>query len=131
MIKRVDPFEEVLYEQVAAEIGAGKIKKGLWLKATVESGGNENKAKVLYTQFRLAQVLEEVARASEIEKQRQSVAEDIEWAPLFSKLRERHFAVEKKEFGAWVLFEPSGECRRFLSYTELAAYAKSILNGTA
>lgn len=126
--KRVDPFEEALYEQIAAELLSGQVKQGLWLKATVESGGNEHKTKSLYTQFRIAQILEETAPDDEAEKQRHSETEAIERDRVVDLLRQHQYAVEEKELGAWVLYSPSGECNRFPSFTTLADYAHDVLN---
>lgn len=128
MIKRVDPFEEALYEQVAAELLAGQVKHGLWLKATVESGGNEHKTKSLYTQFRIAQILEEAALEIEAAKQQRSEAEAIERDRVIDQLRQHQYAVEEKELGAWVLYLPSGECKRFPSFSALADYAHGVLD---
>lgn len=61
---RVDPATEALYEQVAAEILAGEIRRGLWLKATMESGGDDFRARAIYARFRLEQV--KAAREVEI-----------------------------------------------------------------
>jgi hypothetical protein len=130
-MKRVHPFEEALYERIASEISPGQIKPGLWLKATVDSGGNEHKAKSLYTRFRYAQLVDEIAHDQELERQQRVNAVEqqrrTEFGPLVEKLRAQHFAIEEKEDGAFVLFEPSGDCRRFASYAEFAAYAATIL----
>lgn len=123
----VNPFEEALYEMVASEISAGQIKKGLWLKATVDSGGNEHKAKALYTQFRLAQLVDEIAR----DQERQAAAAEAtlvaESAMLFERLREQHFGVEDMGGGRINLFAPTGDCHRFNSYAEFTEYTKRLL----
>ena len=128
MIKRVDPFEEALYEQIAAELLAGQVKQGLWLKATVESGGNEHKTKSLYTQFRIAQILEETVPDVEAAKRRRSEVEAIERDRVIDHLRQHQYAVEEKELGVWVLYLPSGECKRFSSFAALADYAHDVLS---
>lgn len=58
---RIDPIEEALYEQAASEITGGQIRQGLWLKATVESDGDDFKARTIYTQYRVAQLMAELA----------------------------------------------------------------------
>ena len=98
----VDPKEEALYEQVASEISGGQIRQGLWLKATVESDGDDFKARAIYTRYRVEQLAanlaEELAAKSaakaqadmrlareqqeEIERQRR--VEHAQW-------REKHF----------------------------------------
>ena len=64
---RIEPIEETLYEQVAAEIVAGQIKQGLWLKATVESDGDDFRARTIYTKFRVEQLKAELPKPSAAE----------------------------------------------------------------
>ena len=45
--------EELIYEQVAAEVAAGAIRQGLWAKAISESDGNEAAAKARYLKLRV------------------------------------------------------------------------------
>jgi hypothetical protein len=63
MFSRNEKLEEKLYEQVAQEIQNNRINQGLWLKANVDSGGDEFKAKALYTRYRVKQLLREVEEA--------------------------------------------------------------------
>lgn len=65
IFKENEKLEESLYEQVATEIINGKINQGLWLKATVESGGSEFKAKALYAKLRVRQLKREMEDASQ------------------------------------------------------------------
>ena len=51
--------EELIYEQVAAEVAAGAIRQGLWAKAISESGGNEAAAKARYLKLRVELLIAE------------------------------------------------------------------------
>tara|TARA_Y100000590_G_scaffold237912_1_gene267708 strand:- start:65 stop:802 length:738 start_codon:yes stop_codon:yes gene_type:complete len=62
-IEQVDAAEEIvalddehIYEQVAKEFSTDTIRQGLWLKVQTESGGDEAKAKALYTKIRVSQI---------------------------------------------------------------------------
>lgn len=98
----IDPIEEALYEQVASEISGGQIRQGLWLKATVESDGDDFKARAIYTRYRVEQLAGELAvelaaksaakaqadarlaRKQQEEVERQRRVEHAQW-------REKHF----------------------------------------
>lgn len=67
-----EKFEEALYEEIAKEIANGNINQGLWLKATVESGGNEFKAKANYTKLRIKQFKREIEEDRENQIKRQT-----------------------------------------------------------
>ena len=114
MSQLISRIEEALYEQVAGEIARGDIRQGLWLKATVESDGSDHMTKVLYTKFRIAQI---VAGATI----------DAERDALIDRLVLKNYAVEEKKDGAWVLFEPNGNCRRFESFAALSSYATTLV----
>jgi len=73
---RIEPAEEALYEQVAAEIVAGKIKQGLWLKATVESDGDDFRARTIYTKFRVEQLKADMPKSSAAEASMKARAEE-------------------------------------------------------
>ena len=51
--------EELIYEQVAAEVAAGAIRQGLWAKAIAESDGNEAAAKARYIKLRVELLIAE------------------------------------------------------------------------
>lgn len=51
------------YRAVAEELRSGKIDDGLWLKALVESHGDEKMAHVQYTKLRVTELQEHAARA--------------------------------------------------------------------
>lgn len=53
--------EENLYQLVANEIRDGKISEGLRLKASVDANGEEEKARILYTKYRVEQLAGELA----------------------------------------------------------------------
>lgn len=48
--------EELTYEQVAAEVAAGAIRQGLWVKAISQSAGNEATAKARYIKLRVEMI---------------------------------------------------------------------------
>ncbi len=73
---RIEPAEEALYEQVAAEIVAGQIKQGLWLKATVESDGDDFRARTIYTKFRVEQLKVDMPKSSAAEASMKARAEE-------------------------------------------------------
>ena len=56
--------DEQFYEQVAAEFNDGTIKQGLWLKAETKSGGDKDKARLLYIEGRVQQLTEEAEKLS-------------------------------------------------------------------
>ena len=60
-----EEVEEALYTQVAQEVSEGKVQKGLWLKATLESDGDDFEAKKLYTALRIRQIVREHNKAYE------------------------------------------------------------------
>ena len=49
--------DERYYEIVSGELRAGQLKEGLWMKCLVESGGNEESAKLLYVKERVSQLV--------------------------------------------------------------------------
>ena len=55
--------EELIYEQVAAEVAAGAIRQGLWAKAIAESDGNEAAAKARYIKLRVELMIAEAELA--------------------------------------------------------------------
>lgn len=66
--------EEALYAQAACEVAQGEIRPGLWAKATVDSDGDERKAKARYIGLRVEQLrlqtdaAEVVARAKSLDE---------------------------------------------------------------
>ena len=61
--------EELIYEQVAAEVAAGAIRQGLWAKAIAESDGNEAAAKARYIKLRVELLIAEAELAEHAVKQ--------------------------------------------------------------
>ena len=57
--------DEQFYEQVAAEFNDGTIKQGLWLKAETKAGGDKDRARLLYIEWRVEQLIEEEAKQDE------------------------------------------------------------------
>lgn len=53
--------EEAMFEQVAAEMAARDIKKGLWAKALALSDGSAERAKALYIKLRVQALRDEAA----------------------------------------------------------------------
>ena len=51
--------EEKLYAQVSNEILSGKIRDGIWAKATADAGGVDAKAKSLYIKYRVKAIQDE------------------------------------------------------------------------
>ena len=51
--------DEQFYEQVAAEFNDGTIKQGLWLKAETKAGGDKDRARLLYIEWRVEQLIGE------------------------------------------------------------------------
>ena len=81
--------DEKFYEQVAAEIEADSIKQGLWLKAETKAGGDKDKARLLYIEWRVEQLTEE-----EREAQKQLAEEERE---AQRKEEEREVQRQKEE----------------------------------
>ena len=52
--------EELLYEFVAAELEAGSLRKGLWVKALAETGFDNARARALYIKMRIASLQDEL-----------------------------------------------------------------------
>lgn len=52
-------LEEQLYEQVVNELSSGHKRNGLWAKAFVDSGGEDEKAKALYIKYRVQSIKDE------------------------------------------------------------------------
>lgn len=65
---RARQAEEAMYEQVAAEMAARQIKKGLWAKALSSSDGSAERAKPLYIKLRVRALMDEESMKSEPEK---------------------------------------------------------------
>lgn len=61
--------DEMLYEAVVRELERERPRKGLWAKAYAESGGIESAARALYMKLRVAQIAEELKRATEVEEE--------------------------------------------------------------
>jgi hypothetical protein len=69
--KRNEKLEDAFYEKIANEIRNGEVNQGLWLKATVESGGSEFHAKALYVKLRVKQLERELVESQEYEARKQ------------------------------------------------------------
>lgn len=55
--------DEAYYEMAALELEKGTVRKGLWVQALAESGGQEAAAKARYLQLRVQAMREEAAAA--------------------------------------------------------------------
>ena len=76
-MRKID-VEETLFKNVADEIRLGHISEGLWLKANVDAGGDDKQAKLLYTKYRVAQLvgdIEDSANTWQQEKKKQTIRE--------------------------------------------------------
>ena len=51
--------DEWMYERVAQEIESGAVRKGLWTKLWVESGGDERETRLAYTKQRVLELASE------------------------------------------------------------------------
>lgn len=51
--------EELLYEQVLAEIDSGVFREGLRAKALANAGGDSQKTRALYIQYRVQSIRDE------------------------------------------------------------------------
>lgn len=58
-------IEEWVYEQVADELDAGEMRKGLWTKARGLSEGDSNKCESIYIQLRAESIVDEIKLLSE------------------------------------------------------------------
>ena len=65
ILRKKQALEDSLYEQVACELADDKIVQGIWLKAIVESGADEFKAKALYTKLRVKQIRRQMEEGHE------------------------------------------------------------------
>lgn len=88
---RVEPIEEALYEQAASEIAAGQIRQGLWLKATVESEGDDFKARAIYTRYRVELLKEELEEALAAESMKKAHAEEN-----LRRVKQEEAAIQRK-----------------------------------
>jgi len=52
--------EEILYEKVAEELERNEKRKGLWLKAKSQSGGDDNVAESIYIELRKQSLVDEI-----------------------------------------------------------------------
>jgi len=82
--------DDLFYTQVADEISKGQINEGLWLKATVETNGNDLQSKLRYTKLRINQLKEEVydvyeQRLNDIEKKPVKILNSIGYHVIFNK----------------------------------------------
>lgn len=66
--------EEAMFEQVAAEMAARDIKKGLWAKALALSDGSAERAKALYIKLRVQALRDEAALNAAQERPRATEA---------------------------------------------------------
>jgi hypothetical protein len=88
-------MDQRFYDQVAAEIEARQLDKGMWVRAFSEASGDDIKAKAVYISLRVAQ-LEAEARAAQAAKQAEEVqAKAHAQEELRKKQREnRHWTQE-------------------------------------
>lgn len=61
--------EELLYEFVAAELEAGSLRKGLWIKALTETGFDNARARALYIKLRIVSLQDELRESASQLKQ--------------------------------------------------------------
>jgi ribosomal protein L37AE/L43A len=67
--------DEQFYEQVAAELKEDNIRQGLWLKAETKAQGDADKTRLLYIEWRVEQLVDEVRQQIEKEEEKK-VAEE-------------------------------------------------------
>lgn len=63
-------MEEAFYEQVATEMAARQVKKGLWAKALAQCDGSHERTKALYIKLRVQSLMDEAVIKAEEERQR-------------------------------------------------------------
>lgn len=122
------PEDTWLYEIVAKELRAGPPQDGLWLKAMVDEGANEQKAKVLYVKWRVEQLraahqarerekAERAAKAAREDNARQE-QQEREWSECASG----HLTVcmncgyAGRMSRGWIPFKPAMKCPRCAAY---------------
>ena len=117
------PDEESLYERIAQEILRGEIRQGLWLKATVDAEGDDAKARALYAKYRVAQLKTEALMAQ------LAVADKLDevLVRFVRTLADKGYALSDSD-GAWVLYLPSGDSKRFESFNDCRQYCESHLD---
>ena len=122
--------DEKFFEQVADELEEGSRKKGLWLKAETKAGGDEDKARLLYIEWRVEQLSGE-----EFEAQRQKEEAELELHPENPPSQKKEKTPPKTLFtvqdgvelsGPYTLEELRARCRR----NEFSADALVAIRGT-
>lgn len=71
----ISEAEEKIYELVAAEIAAKRMRPGVYAKAFAEAGGNQSKATAIYIAYRVEQVKKEIENAIQSMISEQAAAE--------------------------------------------------------
>ena len=74
--------EEAMFEQVAAEMAARDIKKGLWAKALALSDGSAERAKALYIKLRVQALRDEAVLKAQQERPQLRAVEMPERQPV-------------------------------------------------
>jgi hypothetical protein len=82
--------DEKFYEQVATELGGDSRKQGLWLKAETKAQGDIDKARLLYAEWRVGQLVEKERETQRKEEEKRLAKKKVE------RERERE-ATQKKE----------------------------------
>ena len=104
---RARQAEEAMYEQVATEMAARQIKKGLWAKALSLSDGSVERAKPLYIKLRVQALMDEAVLKAQQERPQPRAVEMPERQPV---RREAAAALgDSKDNGATEKLAPSVE----------------------
>lgn len=113
--------DELLYEEVVKELGAGIRRQGLWAKAFADAEGNEAKAQALYIRYRVQSLRDEneLGRAAAEQMMQPAVAAEH---LLAQQMREKGYRVEQSGT-TWRVREPLGAKLKFKSDTEFREYA--------
>lgn len=82
--------DERYYEKVSGELRAGQLKEGLWMKCLVESGGNEESARLLYVKERVSQL---VRAEREMAKRAREMAKRAKPMPLIGRVLDNVFGI--------------------------------------
>jgi hypothetical protein len=70
--------DEKFYEQVVAELGGDSRKQGLWLKAQTKAQGDIDKARFLYTEWRVEQLVEKDRERHQEEEEKLRAKKEVE-----------------------------------------------------
>ncbi len=89
--------EEALYAKVHAEIEAGDIRQGLWLKALSDTNGNELQAKSKYAKARVKSLKDEAALTKVILEEQEDAARERQRQERASKEKQRQEKAAKEK----------------------------------